>query len=151
MVSGDPRRRARPAGARRPDRFRQLDPRAVLPQPLERVVGALLGMLNVDHDVQVVQQDPAAFPLSLTAHRPGAGLAQLLLDRVDDRPYLAVIGSRTEQEHVGDDELLTHVVSDDVAGELVGRGFGGEFRQLDGPGGGSHVWYSSSSAGDRFP
>src|SRR6266851_5070518 len=142
-----------PAGARSADRHRlgQLDLRAVLPQPFQSVERALLGVLHVDHDVQVVQQHPTAFALALTAHRAGPGLAQVVLDRLDDGPYLTVIGRRAEQEHVGDDELLTHVVGDDVAGELVGRGRSGYLRKLNGPGGGSHVWYSSSSAGDPPP
>ena len=102
-------------------------------------------MLNVHDDVEVVEQDPAAFPLTLTAHGPGPGLAQPVLDLVHDRPHLAVVGGGTEQEHVGDDELLAHVVGDDVTGELVRRSLCGDPRKLDGPAGSSHVCCSSSS------
>src|SRR6266436_6765073 len=56
------------------DRLRQRDQGAVLPQPLQRVVDPLLGVLDVDHDVDVVEQYPARFPLSFAAGGPGPGL-----------------------------------------------------------------------------
>ena len=49
------------------------DERAVLPEPLEGVEHALLGVLDVDDDVAVVEQHPAPVALALAAHRLGAG------------------------------------------------------------------------------
>src|ERR1700722_10548837 len=84
-----------PSGTR-PDRLGERYPRAVLPEPFQRVVRALLGMLNVDHDVEIVQENPAALPLSLPAHRPDPGQAHSLFDLVDDRTNLAVVRGRAE-------------------------------------------------------
>src|SRR5215467_9309819 len=140
---------ARTAGPR-PHRLRQRNLRAVLPEPFQRVVDALLGVLNVDDQVEVVEQDPAPFALALPAHRPGTGLAQPLLDLIYDGPHLAVVGGRAQQKHVGDDELLTHVVRDDVGGELLGCGLGRDPGKLDGPGCSGHVC-SSFSSGMPFP
>ena len=112
----------------------QLDRRAVLPDALEGVVDPLLGVLDVHDDVDVVEQHPAALALALAAHRLGAQPAQSLLDRVDDRADLPVVGRRAEHEDVGDDELVAHVEGEDVVGELVGGRLGGGDRQLAGTG-----------------
>src|SRR6516162_4467449 len=69
---------------------------AVLPEPFQRVVDPLLRVLDVDHDVKVVQEYPAALPLAFGAHRPGPGLAHLLLDLVHDRADLTVVRRRTK-------------------------------------------------------
>src|SRR3954469_7905346 len=55
----------------------QRDQGAVAPEPLEGVELALLGVLDVHDDLDVVEQDPAAVALALPAHRLGACLAQL--------------------------------------------------------------------------
>src|SRR5487761_1369097 len=120
------------------------DQRAVLPQPFERVEGTLVGMLHVDDDVDVVEQHPAALALAFPAGGLGTGQPQPGLDLVDDRPDLADVGRRTEQERVGDHELLTLVVSDDAAGELVRRGCRGDLDELNGSFGCCHVCCSSS-------
>jgi hypothetical protein len=104
----------------------------------------------MDDEVEVVEEDPAAFALALPADRPGTGLAQPLLDLLHDGPHLAVVGGRAQQKHVGDDELLTHVVRDDVGGELLGCGLGRDPGKLDGPGCSGHVC-SSFSSGMPFP
>jgi hypothetical protein len=83
-------------------------------------------VLDVDYHVKVVEQHPPALALALTAHRLGPGLAQLVLDVINDRLDLAIVGCRAEQERVGDDKLLAHVVGDDVGSELVGRGSRGD-------------------------
>ena len=61
-----------------------------------------------------------------------ADLAQLVLDLVDDRLDLPVVGAAGEQEGVGDRELLAHVEGEEVGGELVGGGAGRRVHQLDG-------------------
>src|SRR5690606_14355665 len=68
----------------------QRDDRAVLPEALERVVDAVLGVLDVHDDVAEVQEDPAGLLLALAADRLGARLEHRLLDRVDDRRDLAL-------------------------------------------------------------
>src|ERR1700752_170606 len=62
---------------------RQRDRRAVAPEPLEGVEGALLLVLHVHDDLAVVEQDPPALALPLAPDRFGAGLAELVLDLVD--------------------------------------------------------------------
>src|SRR4029453_9535854 len=123
-------RRAVTATSRRiaGDRRRQRDQRAVPPEPLEGVEGALLVVLDVDDDVEVVQQHPAALPLALAAYRLGVQGAPLLLDR------------RRDQERVGDRQLLGDVERDHVLGLLVVGGLRGRGQQLDGPLGCSHLF-----------
>ena len=67
-----PARPAAGADAPVPARSGQLDRRAVPPDPLEGVVDALLGVLDVHDDVDVVEQDPAALAVALAADRLGA-------------------------------------------------------------------------------
>ena len=127
----------------------QRDHRAVAPEPLERVELALLGVLHVHHDLGVVDQHPAAVALALAAYGLGAGLAQLLLDLVDDRLDLALVGRRAEQEGVGDHELLADVEGQDVLGQLVGGRPRGCVHQLDGVVGGGHAVLQPSSSRGR--
>src|SRR5262249_27704513 len=89
-----PRGGTAPAG-RHSHGLGQRHPRAVLPEPFQRVVDPLLRVLDVDHDVEVVQEYPAALPFAFPAHRPGVGLAHLLLDLVHDRADLTVVRSGT--------------------------------------------------------
>jgi len=67
------------------------DLRAVLPQSLEVVERALLRVLHVDHEVDVVQEDPTVLAVPLTTDRLVARGEQLLLHRVDDGPHLALV------------------------------------------------------------
>jgi hypothetical protein len=76
-------------------------------------------VLHVYHHVSVVEQHPATLTLALTSDRLRADVAQLVLDLVDDRPDLPVVGRRADQERVGDHQLLRHVERDDVVSELV--------------------------------
>src|SRR5665648_623979 len=97
----------------------EVDVRAVLPQPLELVVGPFLLVLNVHDDVPEVDQDPSAVALALAAHRLDAERAKLVLDAVDDRTDLTVVGGRRQNEDVGERELFTDVNGDDLVGQLV--------------------------------
>src|SRR4029453_703153 len=81
-----------------------------------------------------------ALPLALAAYRLGVQGAQLLLDRVDDRTDLPVVGGRRDQERVGDRQLLGDVERDHVLGLLVVGGLRGRGQQLDGPLGCSHLF-----------
>src|SRR5260370_20070825 len=101
-------------------------------------------MLHVDHDLEVIEQYPAALTLALAADQLRAGLAHAELDLVDDGPDLPVVGRRAQHECVGDHELLAHVVGDYAVGQLVrGRKRGG-LHKLDGPRCGSHECYPAS-------
>ena len=120
------------------DHLGQRDLRAVLPDPLERVVGALLGVLRVDHHVEVVEEHPAALPFALAADQARARLAHPQLDLVDDGLDLAVVQRRAEQERVGDNELIAHVIGGCAVRQLVRRGQRGGLHKLDGPRCGSH-------------
>src|SRR5690606_7315043 len=68
-----------------PRALRQRDDGAVLPQPLQAVVPALLLVLDVHDDLGVVEEHPAAVALALAAHRldPGA-VPEAVLHLVDD-------------------------------------------------------------------
>ena len=125
-------------------RLGQRDDRAVLPDALEGVEGALLLVLDVDHDVVVVEQHPAALVLALAADQGGACLLELELYLVDDRADLPVVGAGAQQERVGDRELVADVVGDDVSGQLLCRGERGDLGELNGSRGGSHVAGSAS-------
>src|SRR3712207_6378118 len=82
---------------------------------------------------------PPAVPLSLAADRAHADVAEPVLDLVDDRADLPVVGGRAEHEGVRDHELLAHVEGDDVLRELVRGGLGGGADELEGAVGGGHV------------
>src|SRR5687767_11519190 len=86
----------------------------------------------MDDDVDVVQQDPAGLAVALAAHRLGAELlVQPLLDLVDDRLDLAVVGRGGEQEGVRDGQHIADVVCDDVVRELVGGRLSGGGDELE--------------------
>ncbi len=93
-------------------------------------------MLDVHHDVEVVQQHPALLAVALAADRSGIQLAQCLLDAVDHGADLAFVGGGDDEEHVGDGQLLRHVEGDEVGAELVGRRGGGGLGEPEGMVGG---------------
>ncbi len=99
-------------------------------------------MLDVDHDVGVVDEYPSPVALALSTYRLGAHLPQRLLHGVHDRPDLPVVGSRAEQEGVGDHQLVGDVEGDHVAGLFVGGRLGGGVHELEGAVCGSH-WIPS--------
>ena len=72
-------------------------------------------MLDVHNDVDVIQQRPAAFAGALAARGLVAGPAHLLLDLVDNGVDLPFVGSRGDDEAVGDDQLTGDVDDDDVS------------------------------------
>ena len=114
--------------------------RAVPPQPVEGIEVALVLVLDVDDDVDVVQQRPAALAGAFAAGGLVAGLAHLLLDLVDDRVDLSLVGRRRDHEAVGDDQLIRDVDDDDIVGELRGRRARCDCRHVDGLGrGGQRV------------
>src|SRR5690606_7597127 len=117
----------------------QLDGRAVLPQPLERVVGAVLGVLHVHHDVAEVEQDPAGLRLALLPDGLGVLLVEGALDGVDDRGHLPLARTRRDEEDVGEDELLADVQRDDLLRLDVARGTGRDDGQLGGALGRRHT------------
>src|SRR3954454_14993293 len=120
-------------------RVRKRDQRAVPPQALERVEGALLLVLHVHDDLGVVEQHPAAVTLAFAAYRLGADVPQLVLDLVDDRPDPPGVGRRGEHESVRDHQLLGNVEGHDVVGDLVGGSLCGAANQLEGAVGGGHT------------
>src|SRR5664280_2381175 len=97
----------------------QVDGRAVLPQALKLVVGPLLLVLDVHDDVREVDQDPSSVALAFPADRLHAELAEPVLDPVDDRADLTVVGCGRQNEDVGERKLLTDVNRDDLAGQFV--------------------------------
>src|SRR5699024_8982310 len=122
----------------------QVDDGRIAPQPLERVEGAVLGVLDVDDDVAVVQQHPAGVALALAAQRLAAALAeQRLLDAVDDRGDLPLGLPAAHEEHVGDDDQLGDVQADHLVGELVGGGLSGHPGEVEGFFRGAHAAASS--------
>ena len=106
--------------------------RAVAPQPVQRIEVAFVLMLDVHHDVDVIEQRPATFAGALAAGRFVPGGAHLLLDLVDDGVDLPLVGRRRDDEAVGDDQLARHVDDDDVVGEFGGRRLCGDRGHVDG-------------------
>ena len=83
----------------------------------------------MDHEVEVVHEDPLARPLALDVARPAAvGLPEALLDGVGDGGGLTFGGSVTDDEGIGDVAEAAEVEDHDVFGFLVGSGLeaGGE-------------------------
>src|SRR5665811_2182813 len=117
----------------------QVDGGAVLPQPLQLVVGPLLLMLDVHYEVPEVDQDPSAVALALAANRFDAHLTKLVLDAVDDRADLPVVRGGGQYEDVGERELLTDVNGDDLAGQLVLGGCGDSLGEINGTLRGGHA------------
>ncbi|MCY1246576.1 hypothetical protein D9M72_598240 [compost metagenome] len=76
-------------------------------------------MLDVDHHVRVIQQDPASAGTALAADRTEILLAQFLFDAVDDGVDLALTGRGGNQEDVGQGQPLADVQANDVLGYLV--------------------------------
>jgi len=93
--------------------------RTVLPKPLDRVVDAFLGQLNVHDQVPVIKQHPAVLSLALPAKRLGTEFGEGLLDGIDNGANLTFISRRAQQEDVGDHELRADIKGDQVLGELV--------------------------------
>ena len=86
-------------------RGRELNDRAVTPQALQCVEHAVFVVLDVDDDIRVVKQDPAALAAAFAANRTNLELlGELVFDLVDDRIDLALGGSRGNQECIGDAE-----------------------------------------------
>ena len=105
---------------------------AVGPEPLEGVVGALLLVLHVHDDVEVVEQHPAVLPLALAVRRLLTIGSEPLLDRLDDGAHLTVVGRRAKQEGVGHSKLVADVERDDVHRKLVGGRSCGFVHQANG-------------------
>ena len=95
-------------------------------------------MLDVHDDVAEVQQHPAPLALALPPDRLGAEPEQALLDGVLDGFDLPVVAGRTEQEHVGQRELLRHIEGQDILGQFVPRRRSGGTGQLHGASIGCH-------------
>ena len=128
----------------------QVELGAVLPEPLQGVEDPLLAVLDVDDDVDVVEQDPAGVAVALAAHRLGAELlVQPLLDLVDDRLDLAVVGRGGQQEGVRDRQHVADVVRDDVVRELVGGRLRGGGDELDRAVSGGHYKAFGRRSGPR--
>src|SRR5215218_19155 len=89
-------------------------------------------MLHMHYEVEVVQQYPALLPVALTAYRLGIVSSQRLLDPVDDRADLALVGGGDHQEHIGNGQLLRDVVGDQIGAKLVDsrcRSSAGQFQR----------------------
>ena len=77
----------------------------------------------MDHEVEVVHEDPLAGPLPLHVPRLApVRLPQALLDGVGDGGGLAFGGAVTDDEGVGDVAQAAEIEDRDVLGFLVGGG-----------------------------
>ncbi len=75
-------------------------------------------MLDVHHDVDEVEQRPSTLAGTFATGRLETRDAHFLLDLVDDRVDLTLVGRRCDDEIVGDHQLPRHVDDHDVVGEL---------------------------------
>lgn len=96
-----------------------LDRRAVLPQTIESVEVALLVMLDVDDDVGVVEQCPAALAGAFTADRLVSRFAETVFDVLDNRVDLTLVRRRCDDEAVRDDQLFGHIEHHHFGGQLL--------------------------------
>jgi hypothetical protein len=95
---------------------------SVRPQPLEVVVIALLRLEDVNDEVHVVQEDPAALSLALSSERLDLPGCQPVLDLLGDGSDLAIRVAVTDQEVVRYLEQAGYVEDDDPLGLLVRGG-----------------------------
>ena len=106
--------------------FAQIHRLSVMPQPLQRVELPGLGGKDVDYHAAVVQQDPGAVPVALTAEGLLAALlVHGLLHRAAQGVDLGVGGSGGNDEIIRQCGLLRHLNDGDLLALLLIQGLGG--------------------------
>src|SRR4029453_632581 len=106
--------------------------RAVLPKALQGVENTVLGVLDMDDDVRVVQEHPAAFGTAFPTNRAKVLLHQFFLDAINDCVDLAFWGRRGNEEDVSQGEAFTDIEGNDVFCQFVGRSTRGVTGEGDG-------------------
>ena len=105
---------------------RKLQTRSVTPQAVQTVERPLVLKEDVDHEIDVVEQNPVAGALALDV---AGGHAQLLgepvLDLLGDGNHLAVGGAVTDDEVIGEIAPAVKIENDDFLGLLVAEGVDG--------------------------
>src|SRR3954452_7858787 len=130
-------------------RRRHVDRRHVAPEVLEPVVVAGLRREDVQHDVEVVGDDPGALALPVDGARQEAGLVlQLLAHLVVDRRGLARVAPAADDEEVRVDRDRPHVEDDDVLGELLAGEAGDALCELER---GQRLWVAFSATHSVSP
>ena len=101
----------------------EVDDGRVVPQRLEAIVLARLGLEHVHDEAAVVQKRPRAVLRALAMQRLHLRLrAHRILDLVDDGLHLTVVGGRGDDEVVRHADEVAHLLHHDVGGLLlVGR------------------------------
>ncbi len=122
-------RRARPAAALLP-----VEAGGIAPDVLERVIGAVLGREDVDDEVAVVDEGPAALLGALDAELGLAELLHLLVDLDGDGVALPARGRRDDHEVVDQRGGLAQVEQEDIPGAVVVGDPGAEPGVLQGDG-----------------
>ena len=85
---------------------REFDPRGIGPQPLEIVEVARLGVEEVNDDIAVVEEYPAAIVSAFSAKGSFTEFAELHLDIIGKRSDVAVGRARSDHEDIGDHEQV---------------------------------------------
>ena len=75
--------------------------RGIAPQPVKPVVGPPFLSEDVDYELAVIEEYPVGSPLALDVEWPSAGLLELPLHLVGDRPHLAVAAGGADEKTVG--------------------------------------------------
>ena len=75
-------------------------------------------MLDVHHDIDVIEQRPPPFAGTLPTGGLDAGHPHLLLHLVHNRVDLPLVGRRGDHEAVGDHQLSRHVDDDNIIGQF---------------------------------
>jgi hypothetical protein len=86
--------------------------------------------LHVYDEVEVVEQHPALLAVALAVYGLRIMSSQRLLDPIDNRADLALVGRGDHQEHVGNGQLFGNVVRDQIGAQLVNGRVRGRARQL---------------------
>jgi hypothetical protein len=95
------------------------DALGIRPKSLEVVVIALLRLEDVNDEVHVVQEDPAALSFALSSERLDLSARQSVFDLLGDGPDLTIRLAATDQEVVRNLEQAGHVEDDDPLGLLI--------------------------------
>ncbi len=100
--------------------------RSVGPKSLEIVVVTVLVVEHVDHEIDVIEDDPARLSIAFSTGRlDPLELQETALDLSGDGRHLTFGVAAADQEVVGNDKDLRDVQDDDVVRLLVGCRAGG--------------------------
>ncbi len=82
---------------------------AAAPEGFEVVVGAGLGVEEVDDYVAEVEEDPAGIRVAFAANTGDVARAEVFVERIKEGLHLAGVGGRGDDEVVGEIRNLANI------------------------------------------